>query len=73
MLECITGPVGFAMHEERLATAAKNLRLAEAQLAGRGQQARGRRSDLAASAGMLTGLAARLASAITKVPVAATR
>ncbi|MEO8715652.1 MAG: hypothetical protein ABI369_11620 [Acetobacteraceae bacterium] len=39
MLENMAGAVGFAMHEERLARAAHNVRLIEATRAATGQRA----------------------------------
>ncbi len=39
MLENMAGAVGFAMHEERLARAAHNVRLIEAKQAATGQRA----------------------------------
>lgn len=73
MLESMTGAVGFAMHEDRLAKAASNLRLLEAEQAGRGQQARSRRSCRATIAGMLTALATRLAPTVTAGTAATAR
>ncbi len=64
MFENMAGPVGFAMHEDRLARAAKEMRLAEAK---QGKQARGRATKheyRQALATWLIALAARIAPSV---------
>jgi hypothetical protein len=67
MLENMAGAVGFAMHAERLARAAHNLRLQEAE-AATGQQRRGSAggSHRAAVATLLIALAARIAPTVAR-------
>jgi hypothetical protein len=65
MLENMAGAVGFAMHEDRLARAAKNMRLAEAEQGRARRQTRVRRSVRVALAKTLLALAARLAPPVS--------
>jgi hypothetical protein len=66
----MTGAVGFAMHEERLARAAKNLHLIEAERAraGRGTHVRGSVSVVVAKG--LVALATWIAPSVTSGAVA---
>jgi hypothetical protein len=70
MFDNMTGAVGFAMHEDRLARATKNLRLIEAEQAREGQRARVRGSVSMALAKGLVALATRLAPSVTTNTVA---
>ena len=70
MLENMTGAVGFAMHEDRLATAAKNLRLIEAEQARAGRGAHSRDSVSVVIAKALVALATRIAPSVTMGTVA---
>ncbi|HEY7908460.1 MAG TPA: hypothetical protein VIC60_06275 [Thermomicrobiales bacterium] len=66
MLENMAGMVGFAMNEDRLAQAAKQMRLAEAEQGRRapaGAAQRGYRVGIAAA---LVALATRIAPAVTR-------
>lgn len=67
MLENMARAVGFAMHADRLAKAAGNLRLHEAEAASK-QQRRGSagRSHRAAVATLLIALAARIAPTVAR-------
>ncbi len=65
MFENMTGAVGFAMHEDRLAKAAKNLRLADAERRQQGSREAVQKRYRAGIAAVLVGLAARIAPAIT--------
>jgi hypothetical protein len=66
----MTGAVGFAMHEERLAKATRNLRLAEAEQMAKRQREDGRRTYRATIARALVVLAARIAPSVTSGKVA---
>jgi hypothetical protein len=61
MFENMAGAVGFAMHEDRLAQATKNLRLAEAKQARRGVTGGGYQKVVAMA---LSALAARIAPSV---------
>jgi hypothetical protein len=61
MFDNMTGTVGFAMHEDRLATATRNLRLAEAERGAKGQRGNDRRTYRATIASALVVLATRIA------------
>jgi hypothetical protein len=61
--------VAFAMHDQRLRTAAKNIRLIEAERAAK-RGSEGRRSGRQAIAHALTALALRVAPNGATVPVA---
>jgi hypothetical protein len=66
MLENMAGAVGFAMHEDRLATAARNLRLREAERArppSRGRIGAACRATLAQA---LLALATRIAPTVAR-------
>jgi hypothetical protein len=63
MFENMAGAVGFAMHEDRLAQAAQNLRLAEAKEGARAGVSGGYRAALATA---LKALAARIAPPATR-------
>ncbi len=65
MLAHMAGAVGFAMHEERLARAAKNVRLIEAGQAATEQRAIARTSR-ASLVRALVALAARVAPTATQ-------
>jgi hypothetical protein len=65
MLENLAGAVGFAMHEERLARAAHNVRLIEAKRAATGQRAIDG-SYRASLARALVALAVRLAPTVSQ-------
>lgn len=70
MFENMAAPVGFAMHEDRLARAAKEMRLAEAK---QGKQARKRATgngQRAAVAKRLVTLAIRLSPSIGRARTA---
>lgn len=73
MLENMAGAVGFAMHEDRLAKAARNERLAEAERTARGRRAITRRPCRETVAGLLMALALRLAPGATTGTVAPAR
>jgi hypothetical protein len=70
MFDNMTGAVGFAMHEDRLARAAKNLRLIEAEQASGGQRAHVRGSASVVIAKALIAVATRLAPSVTTSTVA---
>jgi hypothetical protein len=61
----MAGAVGLAIHEDRLATAARNLRLAEAERTARARQAIASRPCREVMAGLLMALALRLAPSTT--------
>jgi hypothetical protein len=61
MFDSMTGTVGFAMHEDRLAKATRNLRLAEAEQVAKDRRPTDRRSYRAAIARRLVVLATRIA------------
>jgi hypothetical protein len=65
MFDNMTGAVGFAMHEDRLARAAKNLRLIEVEQARGEQRAHFRGSVSVVVAKALVALATRLAPSVT--------
>lgn len=73
MYENMSGPVGFAMHEDRLAQGARNLRVSEAERATNGQRARDRRSIRDAIARTLMTVAERLAPTVATEKVATAR
>ncbi len=62
MFENMAGPVGFAMHEDRLAQGAKKMRRAEAEQERRATANGGYRKAVAMA---LTALAARIAPSVT--------
>jgi hypothetical protein len=70
MLENMAGAVGFAMHEDRLQRAAKNLRLIEAEQARRERRAHVRGSVSVITATALVALATRIAPSVTTGAVA---
>ncbi|MCA1668237.1 MAG: hypothetical protein LC793_12755 [Thermomicrobia bacterium] len=61
MFENMAGPVGFAMHEDRLARAAKEMRLAEAEQGRRLTAGGGHRKVMAKA---MSALATRLAPSV---------
>ncbi len=61
----MTGAVGFAMHADRLATATRNLRLAEAEQARSGKRTRGNRVSREAIARRLIALATWVAPSVS--------
>jgi hypothetical protein len=65
MLENMAGAVGFAMHEDRLTKAAKNIRLAEAKHGRHGAPQGARAGQRARIAAALVTLAARIAPMVT--------
>jgi hypothetical protein len=64
MIENMAGSVGFAMHEDRLAKAAKNMRLAEAKRGRQGSPVGARARCRAGIAAALVMVASRIAPAM---------
>jgi hypothetical protein len=62
----MTGAVGFAMHEERLAQASRNVRLSEAEQARTGERPRRACVSRDLIAQGLVAMAARIAPTVTK-------
>ncbi len=64
MFDNMTGAVGFAMHDDRLTKAAKNMRLADAKRGRQGSPEGARARYRAGIAAGLVALAARIAPAL---------
>jgi hypothetical protein len=64
MFENMTGAVGFAMHEDRLAQATRNLRIMEAEATASKSRRSAGTTYRAAVAKSLTALAARIAPTV---------
>jgi hypothetical protein len=72
MFDNMTGAVGFAMHEDRLAQAERNQRLLEAEATAKGQRRHAGAAYRVVLAQCLIALAARIAPTVT-LPTMRTR